>query len=57
VGNPSTFAIAITDKPIKLKIPIEFEFRAGNKMHHNILPGRHSTLSKLLNVNELEDLY
>jgi len=56
-GNPGQFAIAITEKPIELRNPIPYIHDEGNKFRPNILPGRHTTLSKFLSANKIEDLY
>lgn len=55
-GSSEQFAIAITDEPIKLKNPILFDSRHKRKLHPNILPGRHTTLAKILTANTFDDL-
>lgn len=55
-GSESKFAIAITDTPIKLKTPISFNYGKDKRIHPNILPGRHTTIEKIINASELEDL-
>ena len=55
-GDPTLFAIAITEKPVELRLPIPFKHQKGNKLHPNILPGRHTTMAKLLEARTLEDL-
>ena len=57
LGNEKQFAIAITEKPIKLNEPIKYEYNKEYKLNPNILPGRRTTLSKLLQADIVEDLY
>lgn len=56
-GKENQFAIAITEKPIKLKKPIKYKYEKNYKLNPNILPGRHTTLSKLLQADIVEDLH
>ncbi|WP_459195725.1 hypothetical protein [Wukongibacter baidiensis] len=56
LGDPSTFAIAITDKPIKLRSPIKYVYNTTKKMNPNILPGKHTTLAKLLTADNMDNL-
>jgi len=56
-GDPQLFAIAITEEPIALSNSIPYVYKKGVKIQPNIIPGRKTTLSKILKATTLEDLY
>jgi hypothetical protein len=55
-GDPTQFAIGITDAPILLPRAIPYNSSRDQLIHPNILPGRATTLAKVLSAKSLEDL-
>lgn len=55
-GSPTQFAIGITDAPFPLTRPIPFDPNRDRSLVPNILPGRTTTLAKILSAMSLEDL-
>ena len=50
------FPIAITERPIQLRNPIIYQHAPGNQLLPRIIPGRHTTLEKILTATTLEEL-
>jgi len=55
-GNATKFAIAITHAPILLPLPVPFNPTRDKSLNPKILPGRTTTLAKVLSATSLADL-
>ena len=56
-GSPNPFAIAITEDPIPLSNPIPYIYKKVYRLNPRIIPGRKTTLSKIITAKCMEDLY